>query len=111
MEVRREEIESFLAIMERSARAQERLIELATEERKIEFQPTPPFCPHCQALNPRVGSEGGGVGTMTDFVLVARCGECGNALYGVPESWQVYGTPEAARAALEAIKEAGSEHS
>lgn len=101
MELRREDFDKFLAVQLRAAVAQERLIELATQERDIEYTPTPPFCPHCQALNPRVSSEGGGVGTMSDFVLVARCTECGNALYGVPEGWQVYGTPDAAREAIE----------
>lgn len=100
MEVRREDKEKFFSLLERSAVAQERLIELATEERKIEFQPTPPFCPHCQAIDPVVGSEGGS-GKMSDFVLIARCGECGNVLYAVPDGWQVYGTDDAARAAVE----------
>lgn len=100
MDVRREDVKKFLALMERSAVAQEQLISLATDERKIEFTPTPPFCPHCETVDPKVSSEGGGTGPMTEFVLVARCGECGNALYAVPESWQVYGTSDAARAAI-----------
>lgn len=99
MEVRREDIDTFLALTRRSAEAQEQLIELATEERKIEFKPTPPFCPHCQAIDPVVGSAGG-EGKMSDFVLVARCGECGNVLYAVPDGWQVYSTDDAARAAV-----------
>lgn len=99
MEVRREDVQEFLSLMERSTVAQEQLIHLATEERKIEFTPTPPFCPHCQAVDPVVGSEGGS-GKMSDFVLLARCGQCGGVLYGVPDGWQVYGTPEAARAAI-----------
>lgn len=94
------ETQQLLGTLERIAVANEELIRLATEERNIEFKPTPPFCPHCQSLNPRVTSEGGG-GLMSEFVLVARCETCGRAIYGVPDGWQVYGSKEEARSAIQ----------
>jgi hypothetical protein len=97
MEVGREEIERFLALMERSAVAQERLIELAVEERSISDAPGPPFCPSCGHFNPEVTAKAGG-GPLGEFVLVSTCSACGKDIYAVPEGWQVFDHPEAALA-------------
>lgn len=93
MEVGREDIDTFLAIMERSAHAQERLIELAVEERSISDAPGPPYCPSCGHFNPEVTAKAGG-GPLGDFVLVSKCGACQKELYAVPEGWQVFNNPE-----------------
>lgn len=95
MEVGREDIERFLAIAERSAVAQERLIELATEERSISDAPGPPYCPSCGHFNPEVTAKAGG-GPLGDFILASECSACGKSIYAVPEGWQVFDNPEAA---------------
>lgn len=97
MEVGREDIEAFLALMERSTKAQERLIELAVEERSISDAPGPPFCPSCGHFNPEV-SVGAGGGLLGEFILVSKCGACQKPIYAVPEGWQVFDHPEAAMA-------------
>lgn len=91
--------EKLLQHTERIAVANERLIELATEERSVAEQPGPPFCPHCQTLNPDVRNEGGS-GLMADFVLVAQCGNCSKMIFAVPESWLIFPDKEGAAKAL-----------
>lgn len=84
-----------LAVFERIAVANEKLIELATEERKIEDQPGPPYCPHCAVLNPEVVTQGGARGgPLADYILVARCENCGNMLYGRPNGWDMFLSPQ-----------------
>lgn len=89
--------EELVKRLERVAVANEKLIELATEERDIELTAAPPHCPHCGAFNPNVRSEGG-AGSLADFILVAQCGNCGEVLYGLPESWQMARNAEEAAA-------------
>lgn len=86
-----------LAVFERIAVANERLIELATEERAIDDQPGPPYCPHCAVLNPEVVTQGGARGgPLADFILVARCENCGGTLYGRPNGWDMFQSPQEA---------------
>lgn len=89
---------TLVPVLERIAVANEELIRLATEERDIEDTTAPPHCPHCHQFDPVVGSQGGGEGHMSDFVLVAKCGSCGEVLYGLPDNWRM------ARSADEAHK-------
>jgi hypothetical protein len=90
--------------MERSAKAQEDLIVLATEERDSgESIFGPPLCPHCGMFNPNVRSEGGD-GPMIEYALVARCGNCGEMVYAVPQGWFCFKTRDEAREAIEGRK-------
>lgn len=95
MEVGREDIDRFLGIMERAASAQERLIELATEERELGNVLGPPYCPSCGHFNPEVSMElKAGGGPLGDFVLAAKCNDCESELFAVPEGWQMFKTVE-----------------
>ena len=79
---------------ERNAKASEDIVALATEERDVgeSFQ-GPPVCPHCGTFDPPCRSEGGN-GLMSEFVLVAQCGNCSKIIYGLPQGWLVYQTKE-----------------
>ena len=91
--------DKFLAVLERIAVANEKLIELAVEERSVENSPGPPFCPSCMTVNPDIRNEGGG-GPMADFILAARCGTCKAMIFAVPEGWKVFPTADEAKYAV-----------
>jgi hypothetical protein len=75
---------------ERSAKAQEELIRLATEERDYgDNLVGPPLCPHCGMFDPKIRNEGG-AGQMSEFILVAVCGSCENIIHAVPQGWLAY---------------------
>lgn len=79
-------LERLVAAQERLAVANERLNELATEERADVPVLGPPICAHCGTLNPKIRSQGGD-GAMADFVLVAICESCGQRFFAVPQGW------------------------
>lgn len=95
-----QELHRLTEATERSAKAQEDLIELAKDERsigeQIENEPGPPFCPRCSKIDPLIYTEGRGEGQMAKFVLVARCGSCQGVLFAVPEGWRVFSDSEEA---------------
>jgi len=89
---------------ERSAKANEELIRLATEERDTgESIFGPPFCPHCGTFNPSVSNEGG-TGAMAEFVLIATCGNCKKVFFAFPQGWLAFQTKDEARAEMEGRK-------
>lgn len=87
--------------VERVAVANEELIALAKDERgigeQIENQPGPPFCPHCQRMNPSVKTQAEGTGQLSDFVLVMQCEHCNNTFYGLAEGWLIAPDSETAK--------------
>jgi len=85
--------ERAVQALERLASSNERIVQMADEERQANYQGGPAYCPHCGAMNPPVKSEGG-EGLMADFVLVAVCRHCQNILWAVPEGWQVFPSRE-----------------
>lgn len=79
-----------MAVLERSAVAQEDLIRLATAERETgESILGPPICPHCGRLNPRIRNEGGD-GQFGEFLLVAACQECGETFIAIAQGWLTF---------------------
>lgn len=92
-----EKLDRVIEALERSAKAQEDLIVLATEERDSNIF-GPPLCPHCGTLNPDV-HNGGGEGPMAEFALIATCGSCAKTLFAVPQGWLCFTTRD------EALKE------
>jgi hypothetical protein len=54
-------------------------------------------------FNPNVRSEGGD-GPMIEYALVARCGNCGEMVYAVPQGWFCFKTRDEAREAIEGRK-------
>lgn len=94
-------LKQMAVALERTAKANEDLIVLAKEERDTgESILGPAMCPHCGMFNPSIRNEGGD-GSMSDFVLVAKCGNCQNTIYAVPQGWLAFATPEDARATIE----------
>lgn len=89
---------------ERAAIANERIVKLATEERVEDIENVTvighPYCPHCQTFDPEGRSEGG-MGHMSEFVLVMLCSNCGKPIYGLPQGWLCYKTPEEVKQAME----------
>lgn len=107
MEIGREEVRKLLGSLERIARANEKLIELAEEERiedeAIAKSRIPGYCPHCTRTNPRVRSEGA-AGLLDEVVLVLTCENCGNRFFVVPTDWMIAQNADQVR---EMMKEAG----
>lgn len=103
-------LERLVLATERSAKAQEDLITLATEERDTgESIFGPPICPHCSTFNPDIGS--GGVeaeGPMIEFALVAKCHNCQGQFFAVPQGWLCFA--EQSEAAEEIERRVGSDN-
>lgn len=91
--------ERVATALERLADSNERIVEMADEERQANYQGGPAYCPHCGNVNPRISAPGGEA-SMGDFVLVATCGNCTNLFYGVPEGWQIYRSVEELQEAM-----------
>jgi hypothetical protein len=97
----RADTDKLLELLERSAVAQERLIELATEERDAgDSIFGPPFCPHCGIMSPDIRNEGG-EGSFSEFVLKALCGNCQGVIFAVPQGWLCYPNAPLAREEME----------
>lgn len=105
MEIGRDDFRKLLGTLDRIAIANEKLIELATEERieddEIAKTKMPTYCPHCAALNPSVRSEGG-MGALDEYVLIATCDKCSNRFFAIPNGMTIVKTPEEVRALMEA---------
>lgn len=90
---------------ERTAKAQEDLITLATEERdSVSDTAFPPHCPQCGMFDPPVVNKGGN-GKMSEFVLVAKCMNCNGEFLGDVQGWLCFKTVEE----LKAHQEGGHE--
>jgi hypothetical protein len=97
-----------VAALERMASAQEELNTLAKDEREvgeqIENQPGPPFCPHCNRIDPIVRTQAEGTGLLSNFVLVMQCSHCSNTFYGLAEGWMIAPDIDAAKELRDAKK-------
>lgn len=83
---------------ERTAKANEDLIRLATEERETSVEASPPFCPHCGYFNPTIHSAGGqGEGELVNFLLPVTCGACNKPFFAIPEGWICLGNKDEVR--------------
>lgn len=100
--IRNKDLNRIITALERSAKAQEDLIQLATEERDSGELLTsdPPFCPHCGMFNPNVTSRGG-EGPMVEFALIATCGNCQEEFFSVPQGWTNFKTRDEAKTEIE----------
>jgi len=85
--------ERAVEALERLASSNERIVEMADEERQANYTGGPAYCPHCGNVNPIVRAPGGKA-LMADFVLAAHCETCSQVFYGVPEGWAIYRTRE-----------------
>ncbi len=89
-------LKRLLAAIERSAVAQEKLIELAEKEQMVEEVALPAICPVCGTVDPPIRSQINGEGKMSDFALVATCDVCHEVIIGIPLTWQMFTNREEA---------------
>ena len=85
--------ERIAVALERLASSNERIVEMADEERQANYQGGPPICPNCGAFNPVVRNNGG-EGHMAEFILAAVCGNCNQPFFAISEGWQCFRTRE-----------------
>lgn len=91
-----ERLDRLLGIQERSAKAQEQLIELAEKDEAINHIEVPMLCPHCGAIDPEIRSEIKGTGKLSEVALIAVCKVCGKEIIGIANTWQLFDSREAA---------------
>jgi hypothetical protein len=93
MEIGRREYDLFqrgVSALERAAVANEKIVELASEEVAVELEAAPPHCPHCGAINPEtmiVNDVSGIKSKMSEIVLPLECLACSKTFYAAAESW------------------------
>jgi lysyl-tRNA synthetase class I len=83
--------ERVAVALERLAASNERIVEMADEERQANYQGGPAYCPHCGRMHPVV-SVPSATGNMGEYILTATCQGCDNVFYAVPEGWQIFKT-------------------
>lgn len=93
--------EKLVNAVERLAVSNERIVEMADEERQANYQGGPAYCPHCSRMAPIVMVPTA-TGNMAEYILTATCQHCQGVFFGVPEGWQVFRT-------LDELQEAGRE--
>jgi hypothetical protein len=90
IELRAEDIKRVVIALERSADANEKLLEIANNEQLI-LDEGPVVCPHCGAQDPIVTPrEEGGSGPLSEFVVIADTNCCARVIYAVPSSYVVF---------------------
>lgn len=85
--------ERAIEALERLAASNERIVEMADEERQANHEGGPAYCPHCATMNPVVRAPAGEE-HMELFVLGATCMNCQGVFYAVPDGWIIYRTIE-----------------
>lgn len=91
-------LERSATALERLADANERLNELATEERSDREREGELIaessvvgtlaCPSCGENDPYTRSQGG-EGRLSEFVLASPCGTCGAVMYAIPTGYRI----------------------
>lgn len=73
----------------------------------IEYESGPPVCPHCGAFDPKITlpAHDEMVGPLSEFVIRAVAGCCGEVLFGVVESYSMHRTIDGAKSEIEARRE------
>lgn len=94
-------LEPVVQALERSAKANEDLLTLATQEQIVMAEPGPPVCPFCGRLDPEVTQVAAdGDGPLGDFVMAAEAHCCNKVLYAVPLGFDTFTRIEMAQDAL-----------
>lgn len=101
MEGRDDLLERVTVALERSADANQRLIEIAEKEQLVEVEHGPSLCPGCGKMNPTVTAlETDGHGPLDEFVLVAETDCCHRTIYAVPDNFFIVMHRDEAKAIL-----------
>lgn len=116
MEPRREETENrpqadeaqpvwAFDVLTRIAEAVEKL----AVDPEVEIEASPPLCPSCGTLNPRMQlpPQEGGSGLMSEVVVTGICGVCNQTLFIVIESYSVHQEFRTAKEEIENKRRAG----
>jgi hypothetical protein len=84
-------LREVVGVLERSAVANEKLLELAESE-QMQFEHGPTVCPGCGKLNPQVtilAPEPGQDGHTDEFIMKFESHCCNRVLFGVPVAWNL----------------------
>jgi hypothetical protein len=91
-------VKQVVTALERGAKANEALLELAKSEQaafNAGWEPGPPICPSCGAADPEVEQvETGGSGPLSHFIFVGETRCCQRTIYGVPQGWSLFDNRE-----------------
>jgi hypothetical protein len=91
-----------VSALERAADALEHL----AQDPVIQIEGGPPFCPHCERINPVVRvEESSAQGPLADFIIQAHCVHCNSVFYALPVNWECLKTTEEAKQALQEREE------
>lgn len=84
-----------LAVLERSAKAQENLLKIVESE-QFTVEQGPPVCPSCGRMNPTVTeiAVDDSSGPLADFVMVAEVHCCNKRIYCVATGWDTFDNVE-----------------
>lgn len=87
--------------LERSATANEQLLELATKEQLVSVEPGPPVCPWCGRVDPEITETGnGGSGTLSGFIVMGETHCCNHTIIAVPIGFDTFQSVEQAQAVI-----------
>lgn len=93
--------------LERTAKAQEDLLELAKDE-VVTIERGPSICPGCGKPNPEITQLAvDGSGKIDEFVLMAETHCCNKTIYGIPDAWSLVRDKTEAIAFMEMKKGGG----
>jgi|SRR5262245_2067962 len=78
-------------LLERGVTALEKL---ASEEIQFQMETKPPFCPHCEVINPNIRVDATtGSGPMVEHFTQAHCLHCHRVFYFLPLQVECVKTP------------------
>lgn len=89
MDDRADVFERIAASLERSAEADEKLLEIANSEQLV-MDNGPVICPNCGAHDPIVTPQPEeGSGPLSEYVIIVQGNCCGKIFYTIPSSYIV----------------------
>lgn len=67
-------------------------LEKLASDPEVEIEAGPPLCPGCGAFDPEIilPEQEGGRGLMSHLIVNGQCGQCGQTIYVVIESYSVH---------------------
>jgi len=85
----KEGVTPLVRALERSAKANEELLDIAKQETvQMEAEAGPPVCPNCGVVNPTVySSEQAGSGPLAESVYQFEMHCCNASVWAIPEGW------------------------
>ena len=86
--------DEFLTLMKKGIRSVNKLsknLERLVDEPMVEIESAPPKCPHCNIINPSIVMAPSDqiAGPVNEFILVGRCTNCQNDIFGIATGWLI----------------------